>query len=204
MKKIFYFFITTLIAAGFSSCGDDEWADGDPAMTNVFYFAFQNWGEESSSTFNKNAVTYDVEQGSTLEIPMQFWCAGSRGFNAKALYYVTSDDLTVGTDFQVVDANGTSLQPDAKGAYIMEWDLSTDGNNNHRIQNICIKALAGKTGQLTVTTFDPGDVDAEGKLRIDNGNNTEDGKPYTPNFMDDSRYEVHCITTNYKVAVNIK
>lgn len=204
MKKIFYFFIIAVIAAGFSSCSDDEWADGDPAMTNVFYFAFQNWGEASSGTFNKNAVKYDVNQGTTLEIPMQLWCSGSRSFNAKSLYYVTSNDLTIGTDYQVVGASGETLQTEANGAYVMNWDLSNDDTNNHRIQNIYIKALNGKTGQLTVTTFDPNDVGEDGKLKIDNGNNTADGKPYTPNFMEDSRYEVHCITTNYKVAVNIK
>lgn len=197
--------MTAIMALSFASCSDDEWADGDPAMDNVFYFAFQNWGEESSGTFNKNAVVYNMQQGTTLEIPMQFWCAGARGFNAKSLYYVTSKDgLVMGTDYQVVDANGAALQPDAKGAFVMDWDLSNDKTNNHRIQNICIKALNGKTGQITVTTFDPSDVNDEGKLKIDNGNNTEDHKPYTPNFMEDSRYEVHCITTNYRVAVNIK
>jgi hypothetical protein len=110
--------------------------------------------------------------------------------------------LTLGTDFQIVDENGNSLQPDSNGAFTMQWNLqSPDATNNHRIQNIRVKALQGKTGKVTVTTFNPRDVDGAGKVKISNG--SSDGIIYTPNYAT-GEYEVHCLTQNYKAVVTIE
>jgi hypothetical protein len=69
------------------------------------------------------------------------------------------------------------------------------------VQHIYLKALNGAKGDVTVTTFDPKDVDADGKVRISNG--STDGVIYTPNNIN-SQYEVHCFTQNYKVKVTIQ
>ena len=173
----------------FSACDDDEWGNDNAEKMNEFFFGFQNWGQL------KNDVTFKVSQGSTLEIPVQFWCTGKRSFDAEAFYYVDSK-LTLGTDYQIVDANGSALQPGANGAFVMTWDLkSPDTTNNHRVQNIYLKALNGAKGDVTVLTFDPKDVDDSGKIKISN--------TYTPNNIT-GQYEVHAFTQNYKVKVTIQ
>ena len=199
MKKIIYQIACVLCIMTFglsqSSCSDDAWGNDNPETENVFYFGFQDWGRLN------NGVAYTVNQGETLDIPVQFWCAGSRSFDAEAFYYVDSN-LTLGTDYQIVDANGNALQQDAKGAFTMKWQLTgSDDTDNHRIQSIYFKALNGAKGDVTVSTFDPKDVDADGKVKISNG--STDGVIYTPNNIN-SQYEVHCFTQNYKVTVTIK
>ena len=199
MKKIIYQIACVLCIMTFglsqSSCSDDAWGNDNPETENVFYFGFQDWGRLN------NGVVYTVNQGETLDIPVQFWCAGSRSFDAEAFYYVDSN-LTLGTDYQIVDANGNALQQDAKGAFTMKWQLTgSDDTDNHRIQSIYFKALNGTKGDVTVSTFDPKDVDADGKVKISNG--STDGVIYTPNNIN-SQYEVHCFTQNYKVKVTIK
>ena len=199
MKKIIYQIACVLCIMTFglsqSSCSDDAWGNDNPETENVFYFGFQDWGRLN------NGVAYTVNQGEKLDIPVQFWCAGSRSFDAEAFYYVDSN-LTLGTDYQIVDANGNALQQDAKGAFTMKWQLTgSDDTDNHRIQSIYFKALNGAKGDVTVSTFDPKDVDADGKVKISNG--STDGVIYTPNNIN-SQYEVHCFTQNYKVKVTIK
>ena len=199
MKKIIYQIACVLCIMTFglshSSCSDDAWGNDNPETENVFYFGFQDWGRLN------NGVAYTVNQGETLDIPVQFWCAGSRSFDAEAFYYVDTN-LTLGTDYQIVDANGNALQQDAKGAFTMKWQLTgSDDTDNHRIQSIYFKALNGTKGDVTVSTFDPKDVDADGKVKISNG--STDGVIYTPNNIN-SQYEVHCFTQNYKVKVTIK
>ena len=50
-------------------------------------------------------------------------------------------------------------------------------------------------------TFDPKDVDQDGKLRISNGGTKDDDTQYyVPNNKTD-QYEVRCITVNYMVKV---
>jgi hypothetical protein len=52
-------------------------------------------------------------------------------------------------------------------------------------------------------TFDPKDVDADGKLRISNGGTKDDDTQYYVPNNKTSQYEVRCITVNYKVKVTI-
>ena len=168
---------------------DDDWGNDNAEKMNEFFFGFQDWGNL------KNNVTFTVSQGSTVEIPVQFWCSGTRSFDAEAFYYVDSS-LTLGTDYQIVDANGTPVSQNAKGAFVMSWNLrSVDATNNHRVQHIYLKALNGAKGDVTVMTFDPKDVDDAGKIKISNS--------YTPNNIT-GQYEVHAFTQNYKVKVSIK
>lgn len=199
MKKTIYqivgAFCIMIIGMSLTSCSDDAWGNDNPETENVFYFGFQDWGKLN------NSVAYIVSQGQTVEIPVQFWCAGTRSFDAEAFYYVDTK-LAQGTDFQIVDANGNPLQQDAKGAFTMKWQLTGfDATDNHRVQNIYFKALNGAKGDVTITTFDPKDLGDDGKVRISNG--SADGVIYTPNNIN-SQYEVHCFTQNYKVKVTIQ
>ena len=199
MKKIIYQIVCAfcIMTVGMSlcACSNDAWGNDNPETENVFYFGFQDWGRLN------NNVAYTVNQGQTIDIPVQFWCAGSRAFDAEAFYYVDTN-LTLGSDFQIVDANGNALQQNANGAFSMKWQLTgIDNTDNHRVQSIYLKALNGAKGDVTVSTFDPKDVDADGKAKISNG--STDGVIYTPNNIN-SQYEVHCFTQNYKVKVTIQ
>ncbi|MBP5508144.1 MAG: hypothetical protein J6Y23_09945 [Prevotella sp.] len=172
-----------------TACDDDDWGNDNAEKMNEFFFGFQDWGTL------KNDVTFSVNQGGTIEIPVQFWCSGTRSFDAESFYYVDSK-LALGTDYQIADANGNPLSQNERGAFVMKWNLtSPDATNNHRVQNIYFKALNGAKGDVTLMTFDPKDVDDAGKIKISNA--------YTPNNIT-GQYEVHAFTQNYKVKVTIK
>ena len=114
LSKIICAWCIMMVGMSFTACNDDAWGNDNPETKNVFYFGFQDWGRLD------NKLAYTVGQGQTLDIPVQFWCAGSRSFDAESFYYVDSN-LVLGADFQIVDASGTPLQPNANGAFSMKW-----------------------------------------------------------------------------------
>lgn len=203
MKRYFNILVLMLVAVCgttmMTGCSDDEWGNDNPEYKNVFIVAFADWGPKSN-----NDKTYTVNQGSQVTVPVQLWCEGTRGFNADAYVYVDSS-LNLGTDYQIVDGNGAVLQQDSNGAFVLTWDLiSPDYTDNHRVQNLQVKALNGAKGNVTLMTFDPKDVDEAGKLRISNGGTKDDDTQYyVPNNKTD-QYEVRCLTVNYKVVISIK
>ena len=203
MKRYFNILVLMLVAVCgttmMTGCSDDEWGNDNPEYENVFIVAFADWGPKSN-----NDKTYTVNQGSQVTVPVQLWCEGTRGFNADAYVYVDSS-LKLGTDYQIVDGNGAVLQQNANGAFVLTWDLiSPDYTDNHRVQNLQVKALNGAKGNVTLMTFDPKDVDEAGKLRISNGGTKDDDTQYyVPNNKTD-QYEVRCLTVNYKVVISIK
>lgn len=203
MKRYFNILVLMLVAVCgttmMTGCSDDEWGNDNPEYKNVFIVAFADWGPKSN-----NDKTYTVNQGSQVTVPVQLWCEGTRGFNADAYVYVDSS-LKLGTDYQIVDGNGAMLQQNANGAFVLTWDLiSPDYTDNHRVQNLQVKALNGAKGNVTLMTFDPKDVDEAGKLRISNGGTKDDDTQYyVPNNKTD-QYEVRCLTVNYKVVISIK
>ena len=199
MNKIMWAMAMVIGLSTLTSCEDDAWGNDNPDYKNVFIVGFAEWGPKSN-----NDKTYTVAQGSQTEVPVQLWCEGTRNFDAQAFVYADSK-LTLGTDYQVVDANGNVLQQNSNGAWVLTWDLrQPDTTNNHRVQNIAVKALGGATGSVTLMTFDPKDVDADGKLRISNGGTKDDDTEYyVPNNMT-AEYEVRCLTVNYKVNVTIQ
>lgn len=203
MKRYFNILVLMLVAVCgttmMTGCSDDEWGNDNPEYKNVFIVAFADWGPKSN-----NDKTYTVNQSSQVTVPVQLWCEGTRGFNADAYVYVDSS-LKLGTDYQIVDGNGAVLQQNANGAFVLTWDLiSPDYTDNHRVQNLQVKALNGAKGNVTLMTFDPKDVDEAGKLRISNGGTKDDDTQYyVPNNKTD-QYEVRCLTVNYKVVISIK
>lgn len=203
MKRYFNILVLMLVAVCgttmMTGCSDDEWGNDNPEYKNVFIVAFADWGPKSN-----NDKTYTVNQGSQVTVPVQLWCEGTRGFNADAYVYVDSS-LKLGTDYQIVDGNGAVLQQNSNGAFVLTWDLiSPDYTDNHRVQNLQVKALNGAKGNVTLMTFDPKDVDEAGKLRISNGGTKDDDTQYyVPNNKTD-QYEVRCLTVNYKVVISIK
>ncbi len=168
------------------SCSDDDW-DYDHSLENVYYFGPEVWGYDSTKKGNNNVVHYEVKQGETVEIPMQFWCEFERSYDVVTYYYV-SGDLVRGRDYEVVDGNGQSLSPDANGAFTITWPNARKG-----VQNICIKALNGEKGSFQVQTFDP-----NSSVTLSN----QDVSSTVQSKTDD--YEVRIFTQNYKVNVTIQ
>ncbi len=181
MKKILYIMLSLVACCGLTACDDDAWGNGDPAMDHIYYVGFEDWG------MFDNKVSFDAAHGTTVDIPMQFWCEFVRSYDV-VTYYWTVSDLTLGTDYRVVDADGKELQPAANGAYTLTWPQAKKG-----VQNVRIEALNGADGTVTVQTLDPAsdvelsnqDIESTVQSRTDN-------------------YEVRIFTQNYKVTVHIK
>jgi hypothetical protein len=177
MKKLLYIFIAGLTLF-ITSCSDDEWGNNNPEMEHVYYFGFQDWG-----TF-KNNLTYNVQQGDTVGIPVQFFSERVRSYDVTTFYY-TQSTLTLGTDYQVVDADGSTLNPNEAGAYSFVWPKAQKG-----IKRVYVKALNGMKGKVEIHTFNPNDTAAISYQNTVNNKTPE--------------YEVRAFTQNYKVTINIQ
>lgn len=164
-----------------TSCSDDEWGNDNADMENIYYIGFQDWGQF------KNDVKFTVNQGSTVAVPMQFWCEFNRSYDVTTYYYIVSD-LKKGVDYEVVDDNGAVVAPGANGGYSMVWKNALKG-----VQNVNIKALNGAKGSLTIQTLDPASGVTPKNTEIE-----------TTLHAKTSEYEVRLFTQNYKVTVNIK
>ena len=186
MKKLTYFLLA-LMCINLVSCDDDAWSDGDPALEHVYYFGFETWGYDETKKGNNNVVHYEVKQGETVAVPMQFWCEFVRSYDVTTYYYVAGN-LVRGTDYEIVDANGQVLQPNADGAFTLTWPNAKKG-----VQNVYIKALNGSTGSFLLQTFNP-----NSSVTLSN----QDVSSTIQNKTDD--YEVRIFTQNYKVTINIQ
>lgn len=180
MKKIFYLMLG-LLGLSFASCSEDEWSNGDPEYDHIYYTGFEDWGQF------KNDVAFDVKQGETVAIPVQFWCEFVRNYDVETYYYVAGS-LVRGTDYEIVDANGNTLQPDANGAFHLTWPNAIKG-----VQNVYVKALNGAKGKFNVQTFNPNSTVTLSNQDIES----------TVQHRE-SQYEVRVFTQNYRVTVNVK
>lgn len=165
----------------FTSCGDDDWGNNNPAMEHIYYYGLGNVKFPGG-----NELKYNVNQGETVAIPTYFWSAYTRSYSPVVAYYTSSDKLVLGTDYQVVDKDGKVLSPDNNGGYSMIWPNAKQGS-----QNVYIKALNGATGSLKVLTFDP----TKTMNQTDVSSTT---------IIKTNEYEVRAFTENYYVTVNIK
>ncbi len=178
MKNYLYIIFITLSVSLFTSCSDDDWGNGDPALEHVYFFGFAEW----SPKFD-NKVAYSVVQGETAAIPVQFHSERVRSYDVNVSYYVTG--LNEGVDYIVVDENGKQITKDENGGYNMQWPNAIKG-----VKNIYIKTLIGSKGALKIQTFNPNSVEPISYTNI------------TIAKTDD--YEVRAFTQNYLVTLNIK
>lgn len=208
INKFICAFAVVLGLAAFTSCSDDEWGDNNSEYKNVFMVAFaDNWELGQNHGNKNNGMNYNVTQGDTQAVPVNLYCSGTRSFDAEAFVYVANTTLQYGVDFVIVDEFGNRISPNADGSFTLTYDLNTpeEGSDHRRTQNIYVKTIDGGTkGTLELWTFNPADVDDNGKVRISDGGTAMSGTVYTPNNMTAGQYEVHCVTTNYKVKITIK
>ena len=190
MKKIMILLAMVATCGLFSSCGDDDWSNNNPAMEHIYYYGLGNVKYPGG-----NELQYNVEQGEIVEVPTYFFSAYKRSYSPVVNYYTsavpqnkenTEPQLVCGTDYQVVDQNGTVLTTDANGGYSMTWPNALQGS-----QPVFIKALNGKKGKLRVLTFDP-------TKTIDPTDVS------TTTIVQTNEYEVRAFSENYYVTVNIK
>lgn len=206
MKKILYTLAAIFASLTFSSCGDDDWTY-DKSQENVYFFGPEVWGYDDIKKGNNNVVHYEVEQGQTVAVPMQFWCEFIRSYDVVTYYYVApkpqeqkyyaatgsseelsydGPDLVCGVDYEVVDANGNKLTPNSSGAYEFTWKNAQKG-----VQNIYIKALNGKKGAFNIMTCDPnGDTPVNSDVESTVQHSTD-------------KYTVRIFSQNYRVTINI-
>jgi hypothetical protein len=179
MKKLIISIITIVaISSLFAGCKKDEWSKGDPALANVYYVGFQNWADF------KNSVKFNVNRNDTVSIAVQFYSEQVCSYDVVTNYYVTGAAV-LGTDFNIVDKNGTVLSPDANGAFTLTWPQAIKG-----VKRIYVKALNGSAKSFFVQTFNPTDPEVISLT-------------HTPNNATD-QYQVLTFTQNYKVTVTIK
>ena len=207
--KFLKYILPALACAFAATACDDDWGNDNPAMEHVYYYGPQVWGYDDIKKGNSNVVHYEVAQGETVAVPMQLWSEFVRKYDVVTYYYVTpkpagekyypnatatSDvayagpELVCGTDYEVVDAQGNKLTPNAAGAYEVLWPNARKG-----VQNIYIKALNGQKGSFNVQTFDPAsDVELT----------NQDVETTIQNKTSD--YEVRIFTQNYRVTITIE
>lgn len=213
MKKILYTIMALFTAVSLTSCDDDDWTY-DESLANEYFYGPQVWGYDkpgaASGIGNNNVVFYDVEQGQTVGVPMQFWCEFKRDYNVVTYYWVApkpegekyvkalnkysnedliaydGPELVCGVDYVVVDESGNTLTPDANGAYQMVWPNALKG-----VQNIYIKALNGKKGTFNIMTCSPeATVPSSSDVSTTYQSITGD-------------YSVRIFSQNYRVSINV-
>lgn len=178
MKKIKLLFAVLIALMTMSACSDDEWGNDNAAMENIYYYGFHDWGKQ------KNDVTFSVNQGDTVNIPVEFFSEQNKKYTVEVSYF-TRSNLALGTDYQIVDENGNALQQNADGGWTMTWPNARKG-----IQFIRLKALTGgKKGTVTVLTCNP----ANQEIGVD-----------STTIAKTSDYEVRGFSQNHKVTVTIK
>lgn len=192
-----------------ASCSNDDW-DYDHSLEHVYFFGPQEWGYDDTKKGNANRVLYDLSEGETATIPMQFWCEFKRSYDVETFYYSrpleqgekfyptrsaskTEDyagaTLVRGVDYDIVDANGNALTPNADGAFSLQWPNALKG-----VQNIYVKIRNGaQKGRFYISTFNP-----NSDVTLSN----QDVSSTIQNKTDN--YEVRIFTQNYLVMINVQ
>lgn len=191
MRNLIMLLATTIALGSLTTgCQDDDWGNDNPEMEHIYYYGLGNVKYPGG-----NELQYNVQQGETIAVPTYFFSAYKRSYSPVVTYYTspvpqnksnTEAQLVLGVDYQVVDANGTVLSPDANKGYSMTWPNAVQGT-----QNVYIKALNGQKGKIRVLTFDP--------------SKTIDATDVSSTvIVTTDEYEVRAFSENYYVTVNIK
>ncbi len=182
MKKYIYGMLVIFASLALAGCDDDSWGnEGEADRQHWYFFGFEQWHTKS------NDIKLDLKRGETLVVPMQFWSERpQQGIDAVVEYYVVST-LQLGADYLVVDDSGNALTPEADGGYRMVWPNCQKG-----LQNVNIRALEGRTGTLTLQTWNPARTDDD---KISSSNTV---------IVENSNYKVSAFSQNYKMTITIK
>ena len=114
MKTIIYIVFIAVSAVLVGACEKSNYnKDGLPEYEHHYYAAY--------IPNNNSAVSVQRTQAAVLKFPVQFYSAYTREYDAVAQYVIHTTGITNpavrGQDFNVVDKNGTVLQPAADGKF---------------------------------------------------------------------------------------
>jgi len=165
MNKILLICATMFLLICTTSCKTiDEWGDGLPEMEHVYYIGFYK------SNVNTDNLNYEIASSGSARwrintgtwnntneafisspIPLQLHSERIRSYDAVTYFWVTNNgtsSLTAGTDYSVLTESGIVIAPDAQGRYSLTWPQTKKG-----VQNVKIKRLTSKAGELKVNTL---------------------------------------------------
>jgi hypothetical protein len=146
MKYLKYSLFSSLLLLALMACEKKDYPRGLPEYEHHYYAVFV--------PNNNSAVTATRSQTGLLKLPVQFYSAYTRNYDAVAKYAVSTTGITPaavrGVDFNVVDKNGNVIQssdttytmvfPQAKQVmdtiYIKMLNNTAPGNRKFEIQII--------------------------------------------------------------------
>jgi hypothetical protein len=146
MKYLKYSLFSSLLLLVLIACEKKDYPRGLPEYEHHYYAVFV--------PNNNSAVTATRSQTGLLKLPVQFYSAYTRNYDAVAKYAVSTTGITPaavrGVDFNVVDKNGNVIQssdttytmvfPQAKQVmdtiYIKMLNNTAPGNRKFEIQII--------------------------------------------------------------------
>ncbi|MDH6534646.1 hypothetical protein D0T51_10285 [Parabacteroides sp. 52] len=165
MKKFIYMFAAIAVLFSTVSCDDDDAWTTDPALEHLYYVGFYKTGVFSDALnyeiaadgsaqwrINSGAWNHTGTDGVSSNIPLQLHSERVRSYDAVTYFWVSNSGtsaLVAGTDYTVVDENGTVLNL-TDGKYALTWPQTKKG-----VKNVRIKRLSTATGVLKVNTLDP-------------------------------------------------
>ena len=96
-----------LVIASLSACEDKDYPTGTPEYDNHYYAAFL--------PNNNTKVSVTRNQAGLVKLPVQFYSAFTRSYDAVAHYELSSTGIAApaiaGQDFNIVDSKGAVLTP---------------------------------------------------------------------------------------------
>jgi hypothetical protein len=117
MKSINHkFLLIAIVAVAIAACEKKEYAVGLSEYEHHYYAAY--------IPNNNSQVSVNKNQAALLKLPVQFYSSFTRTYDAVAHYSIVTTGIAnpavVGQDFNVVDKNGTVIQP-VDGKYSMTF-----------------------------------------------------------------------------------
>ena len=113
MKSINYIIIAIAGIFVLASCEKKDYPAGLPEMEHHYYAIYV--------PNNNTGVSVFRNQAALIKFPVQFYSTFTRGYDAVAKYSIVTTGITapavVGQDFNIVDKNGTVIQPGTDGKY---------------------------------------------------------------------------------------
>ncbi|KAA6350816.1 hypothetical protein EZS27_001804 [termite gut metagenome] len=80
----------------------------------------------------KNSVVHNADRNSTVDIPVQFYSECIRSYDVTVYCYVS--ELTLGTDYQIVDEKGIPLPSDTTGAISHPDNITNSKTENYEVR----------------------------------------------------------------------
>jgi hypothetical protein len=115
MKHLKYSIFAFVLLLVFTACEKKDYPKGQSEYDHHYYAVFV--------PNNNTAVTVTRSQSALLKLPVQFYSAFTRNYDAVAKYAVSTTGITPtavrGVDFNVVDKNGNVLSPVSDTTFTM-------------------------------------------------------------------------------------